>query len=99
MPRRYATGLTKTYGVGKTGPEIPEEGEYAMRNGKSFLLITIVVLLLLVLLEGTLDGIALTHSGWMGKGGNQMMGTQQGYPRMMGTQHDAAWAVLQRDVP
>jgi hypothetical protein len=74
------------YRVVKTGPEIAEVGECAMRNGKSFLLITIVVLLLLVLLDSTLDGIALTHSGWMGNGWNQMMGTQQGYPRMMGTQ-------------
>src|SRR5262245_42511437 len=55
-----------------------------MRNRTSFLIITIVVLLL-VLLGGTAGAMALTHSGLMANGYNQrMMGNQSGYPTMMG---------------
>ena len=57
-----------------------------MRNRKSFLILTIVALLLLALFGSTLGAMALTHSGWIGNGWNQMMGTQQDYPGMMGTQ-------------
>lgn len=49
-----------------------------MRKRTSFLIITIVVLLLLLLGGGTVGAMALTHSGWMG--------TQQGYPTMIGSQ-------------
>lgn len=55
-----------------------------MRNRPSFLIITLVVLLVLVLLGGAIGAMALTHSGWMGNGSNQMMGNQQGFPGMMG---------------
>jgi amicyanin len=57
-----------------------------MRTRSSFLIGTIIVLVLL-LLGGTIGVMAMTHSGFMADGYNQpMMGNQQGYPGMMGSQ-------------
>ena len=55
-----------------------------MRNRTIFLIVTLVVLVLLVG-GGTVAAMALTHTGLMGNSAHQrMMGTQQGYPGMMG---------------
>lgn len=55
-----------------------------MRNRTALMIVTIVALVFL-LGGGTLGVMAFTHSGFMGNGYNHgMMGTQQGYPSMMG---------------